>query len=311
VSHRPATAILGLLTAALSVPTAIRLVGDHGTRRLVVLDVVVPLLVPLLLVMVVVQLLVRRRKLAVVTAAVVALNTLWLAPLYRAADLRQGASLTVMNANLLYGRADPTAVVAMVRDREVDVLATEELTPEEVQRLADAGVDRLLPFHVLAPLPGAEGCGLWSRYPLTALPAFALRYQAPGGVVVLPNGSKVVVRVVHPMAPVVDGLYQQDNVALRRQVKALDRAVPTIVAGDFNGSQDNSLFRQLLSSGQLRDAAELAGSGLQRTWSPVGWPGLLHLDHVLVNHLIDARTTSVERLPGSDHRAVLARLVIS
>jgi endonuclease/exonuclease/phosphatase family metal-dependent hydrolase len=83
---------------------------------------------------------------------------------------------------------------------------------------------------------------------------------------VLPNGSKVVVRVVHPMAPVVDGLYQQDNVALRRQVKVLDR---------------------------------------------VGWPGLLHLDHVLVNHLIDARTTSVERLPGSDHRAVLARLVIS
>jgi endonuclease/exonuclease/phosphatase (EEP) superfamily protein YafD len=310
VSRRPVTVLLVLLTVGLSVPTAVRLVGDHGAQLLVVLDVVVPLLVPLLALLAIVQLLLRRRRLALLTAAVVALNTLWLAPLYWSADVRTGTPLTVLNANLLFGEADPAAIVAMVRDRKVDVLATEELTPEEVQRLTDAGLEQVLPYHSLAPFRAADGCGLWSRYPLTTLAPFTLRFQSPGALVTLPTGVKVVVRVVHPMGPLDNDLYTVDNAALRRQVAALDRLVPTVVAGDFNASQDNTLFRRLLESGHLRDAAEVAGSGVQRTWAPLGYPGALHLDHVLVNRLVDARSTSVEHLPGSDHRAVLARLVV-
>jgi hypothetical protein len=311
VIHRPVTVLLALLTAALSIPTAVRLVGDHGARLLVVVDVVVPLVVPALLALAVLQLLMRRRKLAAVTAAVVALNAVWLAPLYRSNGVRQGTALTVMNANLLYGGANPAAIVALVKAQHVDVLATEELTPQEVQRLSDAGLDTVLPFHVLAPFRVADGCGLWSRYPLTALPPFALRFQSPGARLALPDGKKVVVRVVHPMGPLDNALYKVDNAALRLQVAALDRSVPTVISGDFNASQDNTLFRELLGTGHLRDAGELAGSGVQRTWSPLGWPGLLHLDHVLVNHLVDTRSTSVEPLPGSDHRAVVARLVIA
>jgi endonuclease/exonuclease/phosphatase (EEP) superfamily protein YafD len=311
VIHRPVTAFLALLTAGLSVPTAVRLVGDHGARLLVVLDVVVPLLVPLLLLLAILQLLLRRRRLALLTASVVALNGLWLAPLYRSADVRDGTSLTVLNANLLYGEADPAAIVALVRERRVDVLATEELTPEQVQRLTDAGLDRVLPYHSLAPFRAADGCGLWSRHPLTALAPLTLRFQSPGALITLPTGAKVVVRVVHPMGPLDNGQYLTDNAALRRQVAALDPTLPTVVSGDFNSSEDNTLFRRLLDTGHLRDAAEVAGSGVQRTWSPLGWPALLHLDHVLVNHLVDARSTSVEHLPGSDHRAVLARLVIA
>lgn len=309
--HRSVTAFLALLTAALSIPTAVRLVGDHSARLLVVLDVVVPLLVPLLLLLAVLQLVMRRRKLALITAAVVVLNALWLAPLYWSADVRKGTTLRVMSANLLYGGADPAAIVQLVRDRKVDVLATQELTPEEVQRLKDAGLDALLPYHSLAPFRAADGCGLWSRYPLTELPAFALRFRSPGGLITLPSGKRVTVRVVHPMGPLDNGLYKVDNAALRRQVAALDPGRPAVIAGDFNASQDNSLFRQLLRDGHLRDAAEVAGSGVQRTWSPLGWPGLLHLDHVLVNHLVDAQSTFVEPLPGSDHRAVLATLVIA
>jgi endonuclease/exonuclease/phosphatase (EEP) superfamily protein YafD len=288
VIHRPVTVLLALLTTALSIPTAVRLAGDHGSQLLVVLDVVVPLLV----------------------LPVLALNALWLAPLYRGADVRPGTALTVLNANLLYGRADPDALVKLVRDHRVDVLATEELTPEEVARLTAAGLDKVLPYHSLAPFRAADGCGLWSRYPLTALPAFVLRFQSPGGLITMPGGRKVAVRVVHPMPPVDNGLYKTDNAALRRQVAGLDRSVPTVISGDFNASQDNSLFRQLLGE-HLRDASELAGSGLQRTWSPLGLPGLLHLDHVLVNPLVDARSTEVLPLSGSDHRAVLARLVIA
>lgn len=59
------------------------------------------------------------------------------------------AGLTVMTLNCRYGRADANAIVDLVRERRVRVLALQELTPGLVRRLDDAGLDTLLPHRVL------------------------------------------------------------------------------------------------------------------------------------------------------------------
>jgi endonuclease/exonuclease/phosphatase family metal-dependent hydrolase len=61
---------------------------------------------------------------------------------------------------------------------------------------------------------------------------------------------------------------------------------------------------------RLRDAAEIAGDGLLRTWAPPHLPALFQLDHVLVNSRMGVRGVSVVDLPGSDHRALVAHLVV-
>ena len=85
------------------------------------------------------------------------------------------SSTTIGQANLGVGHADPDALVRLVRDHRVRLLATEELTDAEEQRLTASGLSTLLPYHFTAPLPdGGGGLGIWSRYPLT------LEHNLPG-----------------------------------------------------------------------------------------------------------------------------------
>jgi endonuclease/exonuclease/phosphatase (EEP) superfamily protein YafD len=81
-----------------------------------------------------------------------------------------------------------------------------------------------------------------------------------------------------------------------------------VVAGDFNATVDHAQFRDLLDHG-YSDAAEQSGAGYLPTYPNDRWYGpLIGIDHVLVRGM---RAGSVDTygLPGSDHRALLARLV--
>lgn len=306
---RLVTGALGAAAFFLGAPTLIRLVGDYGRSLLVLAAVCVPLLVIPLLMVGLVAAVLRRRVLAGVVAVLLALDVAWLVPLWTSAPVRSGTDLVVMTLNLRFGLADPDAVVRLVRDNHVDVLATQELTEAGVRRLQAAGLEDVLPHAELRAFRAADGCGLWSRLPIDALPPFDARFQAPGAIVHTAGGD-VTVRVLHPFPATLagGGLYRSDYAGITRQVRALPSG-PTVLAGDFNASVDDAALRTLMGS-DFRDAAELAGSGLQRTWGPVvGGPALLHLDHVLVRGL-DARSTEVLRVPNTDHRAVLAHLVL-
>ncbi|HEV2373341.1 MAG TPA: endonuclease/exonuclease/phosphatase family protein, partial [Streptosporangiaceae bacterium] len=78
-----------------------------------------------------------------------------------------------------------------------------------------------------------------------------------------------------------------------------------ILAGDFNATLDHGQLRSLLGSGYV-DAAVQTGNGLVPTWGTEHGPGLLTIDHVLVDRRCAVLATSVHDLPGSDHRAVYA-----
>ena len=76
-----------------------------------------------------------------------------------------------MAANLYVGQADPRAVVDLVRRHRVDVLALEELPPEEVVRLDRAGLRRIMPHRRYElGAGGASASGLFARRPITPLP---------------------------------------------------------------------------------------------------------------------------------------------
>jgi endonuclease/exonuclease/phosphatase (EEP) superfamily protein YafD len=219
-------------------------------------------------------------------------------------------SLRVLTLNVKKGRADPVAIVREIKQHEVDVLVMPELTPDMVPRLADAGVDTLLPFRHLDPSQGPNGTGLWARWPLTPLPSVpGLVSAAPRARVEPVDGRPVTLTGVHPRPPLRlrARRWRQELAALRSALVATDGQ--QVVAGDFNASRDHRPFRDLLAAGFL----DCADAARRRPWPGFTWPAdvrippVMRLDHVLVSRAgATVSESRVIHVPGTDHRGVLA-----
>lgn len=258
----------------------------------------------------------RDRRAASVTALAAA--TLTGVALPRAVARRQpqaaGPELRVLTANFLVGRAQAGPVVSLVRAARADVLLAQELTTGLAGALAAAGLTALLPHAIEdAGSPGASGNAVYSRYPIAADPDVPSRSWArPATKIELPSGAARLVCVhLHTPRP----SWSQDGVSdWRDQLRELPSMLapgdpPAIIAGDFNSTLDHAEFRRLLR-GRYADAAAQAGLGHLPTWNANAdiRAGLLTIDHVLVDPRCAVLGVSVHRIPGSDHRAVLARI---
>ena len=218
-----------------------------------------------------------------------------------------GPELTVMVANLHFGGADAAHVVDLVRRYDVDVLVFNELTPAAVVRLKAAGLERELPFNQRVPGEGSGGVGAYSRtqsgWDEDLLPPN--RPWVPSKLL-LPDGSGLHIEAMHAASPrrkTADLFADRDPFAEMPGPQTAGE--PTIVAGDMNATLDNRRLRTLLARG-YRDAAEQVGAGLSPTWSRS--VVALTIDHILVPPGVAVRAVDVEPLPGSDHRAVIARV---
>jgi endonuclease/exonuclease/phosphatase (EEP) superfamily protein YafD len=300
------------LLAAAVLPSAVRLVGDHGAPWAVMMTVFVPLLVPVLALLTLLAVVLRSRGTALAGGVVLLVNALWLAPLWISdPPPRSGQQIVAMTLNMRYGLAAPSKIIERVRAEKVDLLALEELTPEAVSRLQAGGLNAMLPYQVLSPAGFAHGSGLWSRWPLSRGPDWDGVHHMPGATVRV-NGQDVVVRVMHPYrtGKFSAAVYRRDYRRVTANAHALDPAVPSIMMGDFNAGRDQQAFRALLGD-RWRDAPEYAGSGFTPTWNWWSFlPPVVSLDHILISRQLGATRTAVFRAPGSDHHGMIAWLVL-
>jgi endonuclease/exonuclease/phosphatase family metal-dependent hydrolase len=100
----------------------------------------------------------------------------------------------------------------------------------------------------------------------------------------------------------------------RRDLRALPASgsgPPRLLAGDFNATLDHAELRRLLDRG-YRDAAEQAGVALRPTWpgDRALIPTVVTIDHVLADRRIRVISVRTVAIPGSDHRGVLADLLL-
>jgi len=218
-------------------------------------------------------------------------------------------TLDVLSTNILRGRADAEAVVALVERHDPDLLSVQELTPRFARELRAAGLGELLSHELLEVAKGSAGSGLYSRLPLRPLPGpdqFAFRM--PRAELTMPDGRRVRVVGVHPYPP------QPNNVGVWEEslasLPSAGRGAPWVLAGDFNATLDQSQFRDLLDRG-YRDAGAVAGEGLEPTFPRLGHliPPIT-IDHVLADRRLDVVEYSVGEMPGSDHRPVHAVLAL-
>jgi endonuclease/exonuclease/phosphatase family metal-dependent hydrolase len=219
-----------------------------------------------------------------------------------------GPELRVMTVNLKVGRAEPDPLISLARLAAADVLFLQELNADAAAGLRRAGLDELFGYSVSdLGRVGSRGNGIYARYPLTEGESSSPGYLPAS--LAMPLGS-VRLASVH-LRPPKPPWSRAGAARWRTELSALPDVggLPVILAGDFNSTIDHAPFRRLLSRGYV-DAAGQSGRGLVPTWgtAPGGGRGVLTIDHVLTDRRCAVLASSVHRLPGTDHRAVVADL---
>lgn len=270
-----------------------------GTPYLVVAALVAPVLFAA-----------TRSWVSLVAAVSIGAAGIWTqAPLYAAnAATGPGTAVTAMTSNIYFGAGDAAAVVGTAAANNVDMLTVQELTHAAVQRLEAAGLSRLLPFHYLVPGMGAEGTGIWSKYPLQEqreYPGFI--FNQLSAKMIHPRIGPVQVYGLHPAAPMPTADRWHQEMGTLRAVVMERTPGRAILAGDFNSTHDHAAYRALLANG-LADTGDQAGAGRLATWpTDRAFGPLIGIDHILVAEGT-AKTVKSVTIPGADHKSVIATI---
>lgn len=236
------------------------------------------------------------------------LQAWWAGPYWPAtAPEPRGPSLTLITMNMRCDSRGIKDLAALTKRVQPDVVVVQGFYWAKSEALGEAW-HRLLPHAAFHPMPRLPTCGtfVFSRTPLQQLSKAkdaqpVVQIDGPGGAIVLlpvdlPTPGKGV-------APWLDAFTHLAEAA------SAHPDVPLVAAGDFNAVLEHEPMRRLLTDTGLRDAAEVAGRGWAPTFPSRVWhPPLIGLDHVLIGAGLVGSDVRTHRIPGQEHRAMVARL---
>lgn len=236
-------------------------------------------------------------------------------------------ALRVMTANLLFENSDLASLVAALREHRPDVVAFQELgRPIAEGLVADLGAD--YPYRALYPEDTPLGTGILSRHPLRVAPAPSMgRDPCFCQQVSIDLGGRTVTVVnVHPRPPEIEygrlGRFpipvwfragEQEPALQAALERGRSAGEPLLMIGDFNVSDRQPTYRFVRE--QLHDTYREAGPGLGYTFPVAEFEDapavpLIRVDYVFHDDAWAARAARTYALPGSDHRFLVADLVL-
>ncbi len=250
--------------------------------------------------------LLRERRLAIASGAVsLASLALALSPLYFAAPSANGErlALRVVSLNLWVENRDRAASVEFLRASKADVILLQEVRCAPSNPLF-AALRGIYP-HIYRATERCMGQAILSKYPIARTGREDFEYRRPVWIwAEIALGASTVrvtgVHLSHPTRPFDQVKNIDALVAYARGV-----ALPHIIAGDFNLTPHSWLL--------TRFARE---SGLRRNGTfQASWPGhravpLFLIDHVFTSVDFARADFTVAKRAGSDHRPVIADLVL-
>lgn len=219
----------------------------------------------------------------------------------------------VMTANLFRGEADAQELVKLVAEQRVTTLVLEEVTPEALAELEEAGLDEALPFRAGEPGPGTTGTMVFSDFRLRPIARLETDWGSWAVEAIMPQGP-LRMYAVHARPPKGDADEWADDLNAVIDAAKADRDVDLIL-GDLNATPDHWALQDLEEL-DFRRATERANSGWKPTW-PDHWeqswfgiplPLVVQIDHVLAGRSIAVLAANTAEVEGGDHRAVIAEV---
>ncbi|UGY94292.1 endonuclease/exonuclease/phosphatase family protein [Streptomyces gobiensis] len=216
------------------------------------------------------------------------------------------AQVRVLTANLEFGNATGGLLDVLRRERP-HLVSVQECDHRCASALESQELREAYPYRLITGGSAAQGSALLSVYPLKDEREIPATLSMPSAVAeVGPNATPVRIQVAHPMPPRLDSMTAWNAELAALGKVAADRGdTRTVIAGDFNSSQDHATFRAILDTG-LRDSARLLGHSRTPTWPALTAPPLgAQIDHILVSETLTPISSQFLDLPDTDHRALL------
>jgi len=250
-------------------------------------------------------------RLGFVTAVVAVAHLVVVTPLVfpdRGPAAAPGAEpISVTFVNLLYSNERVEEAADSLFGADADVITLAELTSQQLAVLSAHPLAGRYPYRVERPRERSGGLLLWSKLPIHSRTGTDELRRSIDVILDAPDGALRVV-VVHPPPPVFDHSVWDTEIAALPSVVA-ESATPTVVVGDFNASYFHPPFRTAVDAAGLLDAHAAVGQGMTPTWPTDEWiPPFVTLDHVLISSSLAVLDAGRYDLPGSDHRAIWARI---
>ncbi|MEN0021131.1 MAG: endonuclease/exonuclease/phosphatase family protein, partial [Planctomycetota bacterium] len=231
-----------------------------------------------------------------------------------------GGTLRVGTVNVLGSNTRFDAMTNELRSMRADVWGVQECTAAWADAIEREHCDEQASFDRVA-WPGGGGIALWASAELQA-PAIAALDVGEAGLPFVRaelelDGRPIALYVIHVLPPLRLSEFLRREATFDALLKHLAaERLPSVVVGDLNATVGAPRCRRMRSLG-YRDAASMAGLGLQSTWSAGAHPryggalGLLpglRLDRIWISDELTAISVEIGEGPGSDHRPVLAQL---
>ncbi|MEU1597566.1 endonuclease/exonuclease/phosphatase family protein [Streptomyces sp. NPDC005708] len=303
----------GLLLAAVSVVVGCRAADTDAVTPVPQLLAFLPwLLAPTALALLLALL--ARWRTGMLWAVLVLAALAWYSEPYGRADEPSGtplAELRVLTSNVEFGRGTDSLAPAIRRERPDLVFVEEcEYRCSATLQHAFGGPAGPYPYRQAVEGAGSDGSLILSRFPLKAAPGVPGTMGMPGAVADV-HGRAVRVQLAHPMPPLPGqvSLWRHELGKLRAYAAA-GGDTPTIVAGDFNASQDHAAFRRILGTG-LHDGARLADDARIPSWPARTAPPFgAQIDHVLLSRDFSVNSARFLDIADTDHRALIVDITL-
>lgn len=216
----------------------------------------------------------------------------------------KGMPLIIAQMNVHEGNREHAAVVETALGRGADVIALQEVD-ERWWRALDEGLSDRYPWSVHGFGEKNHGIALFSRLPLHEADVFPLEELPAIRAVIGRDSLEMVVYALHLRAP--EG---GAKTALRNcqweslAIRMLEERLPVCLVGDLNTVPWDKAFRDFRDQTGIRPGRYL----LKPTWPALGPMALIPIDHLLGSNGLVIGAQETFRIPGSDHRGVLARV---
>ena len=249
------------------------------------------------------------RSYLLVGLATIAVNAWFVVPWFLPGPdtAEREADVTLMLSNVLASNGNADRFLALVAERQPDVLVMQEFTPGWAAMIESLDSD--YPYRVTEPRDDPFGIALYSKLPLFSS---AVNASAPLGfpevmAQIAVGEHRFGLLSTHPMPPVGNFNYGSRNLQLDGAARlAGNSPTPFVVIGDLNITMWAHHYDRFINLSGLRNARE--GYGVKPTW-PLFLPfAMIPIDHCLVSP--DIVVTSFETGPriGSDHLPVIVGL---
>ncbi|MBD2087697.1 endonuclease/exonuclease/phosphatase family protein [Coleofasciculus sp. FACHB-542] len=267
-------------------------------------------------------LLTRKKLLILISLFCISLLLAEILPWYISLSPKPGnniESIRILSSNLNTQNKSYSKILSVVRKEKPEIAVFLEVNDAWIKQL-DSVLD-ILPYSIKKPNPYNLGIAVYSKQPLTNASINLFGTDKNNSIVgnFTMNGQLITLIATHPLPPVKPTFFHSRNQQLDKISQYIQKLkTPVVMVGDLNITMWSPYYKRFINKTGLHNAQK--GFGILPSWPMkasysqtlprFSFALSIPIDHCLISPEIKVKNIRTGPNVGSDHRPLIADLVI-